>query len=371
MLCTQYLNVKPQQQPGEVMDKQKQTQHCKESNLLKFTQYYNKQHTSTKGEVFTLKSCVQLYYKKHLTRLKKSTQQAVKAKSDYFLKTPISHLPLENISAKKIDLWLEWLKAHKTAKNKSRLSFCRELNILHSILNWYKNYIDETFIVPILKRHKVLCKYKPLTHRRADYFARPEELHMWIGYLQKKKKDPVYWRLAQLLVLTGLRVGEAAGLLWSDVNLKKKYLNITKTLGWDYHTREPYISLSPKNFYSIRKIYLPNIIIKMFTEMKTEQECLQSDHIFVSYKKKLLKYSLIQTHFNTGFQACNLPWRSTHICRHSYATMALMATKNLTIVQACLGHSSQKTTERYAKVMTLMNTNVAEEVASFWEKHGQ
>lgn len=353
------------------MAKQKQPQHYKESNLLEFKQYYNKTHSSTKEEIFTLKSCVKLYYKKHLNGLKKSTQQAVKAKSAYFLDTPISHLPLEQISAHKIDTWLEWLKAHKTAKNKSRLSFCRELNILHAILNWYKNFVDETFIVPILKRHKVLCKYKPISYRRLDYFARPEELHIWIAYLQEKKKDPVYWRLAQLLVLTGLRVGEASGLVWGDLNVKKKYLNITKTLGWDYHTKEPYLSLSLKNPYSIRKIYLPNILIKMFKQMQVEKECLNDDHIFFNSKKKLLKYSSIQTHFNTAFQACNLPWRSTHICRHSYATMALMATKNLTVVQASLGHSSQKTTERYAKVMTLMNTNVAEKVALFWEKHSR
>ncbi len=285
------------------------------------------------------------------------------------LESPISHLPLEQVSAKKVDLWLEWLKDHKTSKTTKRQSFSRELNILHAILNWYKNYIDETYIVPILKRHKVLCKYKPVVYRRPDYFARPEELHMWIARL-KEKKDPVYYRLAQLMVLTGLRVGEACGLLWSDLNFEKKYLNITKTLGWDYHTKKPYISLSPKNQSSVRQIYLPNILIKMLKEIKKERKCLSSEHIFYDNKKELLKYNIIQSRFNSAFQDCNLPWRSTHICRHSYATMALMATKNLTIVQACLGHSSQKTTERYAKVMTLANINVAEKIASFWQKRG-
>lgn len=338
-------------------------------NILEFKKYYNKKHDFTKERIFTLQNCIQLYYKNHLSGLKKSTQQSVKAKSTYFLNSPISNLPIKQVSAQKIDLWLEWLKAHKTAKNKSRHSFSRELNILHAILNWYKNYIDESFTVPILKRHKVLCKYKPPVYRRSDYFARPEELHLWITYLRKKKKDPVYWRLAQLMVLTGLRVGEASALVWSDLDFKKKTLNITKTLGWDYHTKEPYLTLSPKNPSSIRQIYLPSILIKILKKIKIEQKTFPVDHIFYNNKKKLLKYNLIQTHFNTAFKACHLPWKSTHICRHSYATMALMATKNLTVVQACLGHNSQKSTEKYAKIISLINTNVAEDIALFWKKH--
>lgn len=336
------------------------------NNILLFASYVNKKHTPPKDTIFTLASCVRLYYKKHLEKLKKSTQQGVKAKGVYFLNSPISGLPIKEVSAKKIDLWLEWLKQHKTASNKNRNSFYRELSILHAILNWYKHYIDETFVLPILKRHKVLCNYKTLPQRRPDYFARPEELHQWINYLKKNKQDPVYYLLAQFMVLTGVRVGEACALTWRDVNFKEKTLSITKTLAWDYHSKNPYLNLSPKTPSSVRRIYLAQILIKSLKEFKTTSK--NKDYIFVNTKNKLLKYSVIQSRFNSAFKSCNLPWRSTHICRHSYATMALMATKNLSAVQACLGHSSQKATQRYAKIMSLLNTDIAEDIALFWHK---
>ena len=53
--------------------------------------------------------------------------------------------------------------------------------------------------------------------------------------------------------------------------------------------------------------------------------------------------------------ALNLPWRSTHILRHSYATMALIATIDISSVQASLGHTSSRMTEKYAKVVALLN----------------
>ena len=45
--------------------------------------------------------------------------------------------------------------------------------------------------------------------------------------------------------------------------------------------------------------------------------------------------------------ALKLPWSSTHILRHSYATMALIATRDLSFVQASLGHTSSRMTEKY------------------------
>ena len=64
-----------------------------------------------------------------------------------------------------------------------------------------------------------------------------------------------------------------------------------------------------------------------------------------------------------GFMALELPWRSTYILRHSYATAALMATNSISAVQASLGHTSSQMTERYAKVIALLDRGVAEKTA--------
>ena len=65
--------------------------------------------------------------------------------------------------------------------------------------------------------------------------------------------------------------------------------------------------------------------------------------------------------------ALGLPWRSTHILRHSYATAALMATREISSVQASLGHTSSRMTERYAKVVALLNRETAQKTAEFFD----
>lgn len=89
--------------------------------------------------------------------------------------------------------------------------------------------------------------------------------------------------------------------------------------------------------------------------------------LFIDMRGEPLKYTAIQAAFNAGFRALNLPWRSTHILRHSYATMALMATRDLPSVQASLGHSSIKMTERYAKIIALLNRDIAEKTTKAFD----
>ena len=89
-----------------------------------------------------------------------------------------------------------------------------------------------------------------------------------------------------------------------------------------------------------------------------------NDLVFTDTKGELLKYNAVQSAFNAGFTALRLPWRSTHICRHTYATMALMGTKNLSAIQATLGHTEQRVTQRYAKAVALLSSDIGEKTSA-------
>ena len=44
--------------------------------------------------------------------------------------------------------------------------------------------------------------------------------------------------------------------------------------------------------------------------------------------------------------------------------MALMGTKNLSAVQATLGHTEQRVTQRYAKAIALLSSDIGEKTSS-------
>ena len=108
-------------------------------------------------------------------------------------------------------------------------------------------------------------------------------------------------------------------------------------------------------------LMLPEKLKNILSEMKKETV---SDLVFTDCEGNLLKYNAIQSAFNAGFIALNLPWRSTHICRHTYATVALMTTKNISAVQASLGHTEIRMTQKYAKTVALLNHEVGEKTFS-------
>jgi integrase len=271
---------------------------------------------------------------------------------------------MADITSKVIDLWLAELIALPTAKNPGRRSFAKEVELLSNVFHWYRENKNEAFVVPITRRHREKSRYKDVPSRRPDYFIRPEEVRTWIEWLKEHRK-PNYWRLATFLVLTGCRVGEACGLRWDAIDFQMKIARVVRTVYWDHHTKQPVLTDTTKTQGSNRIIVLPDELISMLQEMKRQGG--ESEWLFPGKNGNTIKYNAIQSAFNAGFVALELPWRSTHICRHTFATISLMATDSLSGVQASLGHTKQSMTEKYAKIVSMLNTGNAEKTASLFD----
>ena len=311
-------------------------------------------------------NCFKQYLNEGFPLHKKSTRQAYEARFRYFTKGPLPNIKMEEFKAQSVYMWIGWLKKQKTSKNLRRKTFLKELELLKTILNWYRNFIDEDFNVPITKKHKQLCYYKDVQPRRPDYYAKPEELKAFVQWLREHRGNPVYWRLALFMILTGARVSEACGMCWDSIDLEHKQARVIQRMGWDHNTKKPYLEQTTKTSASVRVLLLSSELISVLRKMKEESKN-EMALLFTDKQGEALKYNAIQSAFNAGFKALRLPWRSTHILRHSYATGALIATKDISSVQASLGHTSSRMTEKYAKVIALLNNGVAEKTAKFFD----
>lgn len=311
--------------------------------------------------VMTFGWLVGRYLEEGMERLKKSSQQSRLTRLQYFKGTSFDAVLMSEFTAKTVDEWISWLLRHPSRKNPGRKSFLHELKYLTVILNWYRNYLDPSYVVPIVKRHRERVHFKPVSARRPDYFMKPEEIVAWTQWLREHRSDPVYWQLAVFLVLTGARVGEACGLCWDAVDLDARVARINKTVMWDHWTRYPTLVETTKTEESSRIIPLAGELIEMLSAMRALSSGVGP--IFKAKDGGLLRYNAIQSAFNKGFKALGLSWRSTHICRHTHATMMLLATGNLSAVQANLGHRSQRVTERYAKAVAALRSGDADKTA--------
>ena len=308
------------------------------------------------------KDCISRFWKDVQGRTLKSTYQSYEYRlNNYLSSSPLSETRVSEIKGVHIVNWVQWLKKHPTAKNKRRKSFVKELGLLRNVLNWYKNFLNEDFNVPVTKKHKQMCIFKPNTPRRPDYFIQPEDARKWVEWLKEHRSNPVYWRLASFMLLTGVRVGEACGMKWDAIDLQQGMARVIRRVRWDQWTKFPFLEDITKTSQSARIVVLPQKLQGILLQMKKKSV---NDFVFTDKEGRLLKYNAVQSSFNYGFMALGLPWRSTHICRHTYATMALMGTKNLSAVQASLGHSQQRMTQRYAKAIALLSSDIGERTSA-------
>jgi site-specific recombinase XerD len=320
-------------------------------------------HADATVEDITFDQCLDKYVAERLAKLEESTRQSRMLRVTHFRQCPLSNLKMSQMNARALDLWMQWALKQKTAAGKRRTSFLAELKCLSAVLNWYRNYTDADYVVPITKRHREMAKFRRAKMRRPDYFARPDEVRAWIGWL-KDHRPPIYYRLACFMMLTGCRIGEATGLLWQEINLDQSFARVVRVCSWDFHTKQPRLEERTKTDGSVRLLLLSEALKTLLREMLEDKEPGQT-LVFPNRKGELLKYNAVQSAFNAGFKALDLPWRSTHICRHTFATMALMATRDLGGVQAALGHGNQRITEKYAKNVALLNSGTAEKTSAF------
>jgi len=314
--------------------------------------------------LMTFGGVIETYRCRHISALKQVTQQSKEKPLEYLLSSPIAKIKMSDFSDVSIDLWFDWLQKHPTALRPGRKNFRQEFRMLRQILNWYRENLDHRFVVPIVKRHRVRVNYKPVTAMRPDYFMRREDIQSWIRWLRiNKASRPVYAELATFMVHTGARISEACGLHWDAVDLQSGIASIIRTVWWDRHSRKPSIQNSTKTDGSVRIIHLPGPVITMLREMKLRSK--PEAPVFTGQDGSYLGYPAIQSAFNLAFTSLGMPCRSTHICRHSFGTLALMASRDLSAVQAALGHSDIRETQRYAKVVALMDGKIQQQTADF------
>lgn len=150
--------------------------------------------------------------------------------------------------------------------------------------------------------------------------------------------EPIHTLLA-VLAYSGLRIGEALGLKWQDIDYGQQCIRVERT--WTrYNTWS-----TPKSKSSRRAVPLPSTLATMLSDLFTASGQPSSDAVIFSHdKERPLDHSNVRREFNKSLEEAGIRHVRIHDLRHTYATNMLACGCSIKALQNALGHSSASVT---------------------------
>lgn len=203
-----------------------------------------------------------------------------------------------------------------------------------------------------------------------------EEQNLFLGFLRKNPMYQHWYPIFALMLGTGLRVGEATGLRWEDVDLENNTISVNHTLVYFNHSKGGcYFGINtPKTRAGERTVPMIDSVKEALLQEKKNQSLAGikcdarvdgfSNFIFVNRFGNVQHQGTLNKALRRIIRNCNdevlekgktdavlLPKFSCHTLRHTFTTRLCESGINIKVIQSVLGHADISTTlDIYADV---------------------
>ncbi len=182
----------------------------------------------------------------------------------------------------------------------------------------------------------VVKTYAPKVPRTKKVYFDAEQAQALLAAL---KGSPIE-NLVRFTLATGVRVGEACGATWSNVDLGRKTVLVETQLQWVGGE----LRLKPlKTDKSVRTMPLVGHSLDAVQSEQARQAVEGYENplglVFLNAKGRPMDPKYVNERLHAALKAAGLPMTGMHSLRHSAATFMLMAGLNLHQVSRYLGHS--------------------------------
>ena len=176
----------------------------------------------------------------------------------------------------------------------------------------------------------------------------PEEFNRFIGAV-----DEHDWKIFfTFLWVSGVRIGEAQGVMFKDIDFKEKTVKISKSIDTKQKGK-PYV-INPTKTKKMRIIELPESFMQMlrpYYEYGKKIDGWNKERFLFGFDKPLPN-STIDYQRNRYISAAGVKYISSHCFRHSHATLLLSSGIDIKSVSERLGHKDvEETLNTYAHVL--------------------
>ncbi|MDR3591117.1 MAG: site-specific integrase [Negativicutes bacterium] len=318
--------------------------------------------------------------------VRRSTLESYKWAVEYYLKPSMGHIELNKILPEHIDQhFVNQRKAMEKAEKEAKI-IAAEVAITGEKVKLPKSLsptsIHYQFVVLNAALRKA-TRMRKIPYNPCDAIEPPK----------KKKYKPDILDISQIKILLtnaiqtnifipviigitcGLRRGEICGLMWSDLDFKKKKLQIYRSLDWEDGILTPG---PPKSDRSERPVPLLKLAITVLQTEKARQDQLIKD-VGDLYKDQGYVWAwddgrphspdYLYKRFKQLLQSSGLPDIRVHDLRHSYATLLRDQGVDMETISEMLGHySSSFTHGTYAHQTKSAHKKVTKALDALFDK---
>lgn len=194
--------------------------------------------------------------------------------------------------------------------------------------------------------------------QKVDFWTKEEAEKVFATFDLQDYYDRFAFTLIYTLFMTGLRIGEAQALKWTDIDFVEKTLEVNKNMY--YKTSKEFYITEPKTLASNRVIAVDDTTLEYLFEWKEIQEKnIITDFVF-SYNGLPTNKSATSHIITRHSKLAGVHRIKTHALRHSHASLLISLGENALVIRDRLGHEDIKTTlGTYGHLYPNMNREVA------------
>ena len=294
-----------------------------------------------KPTITTYRELVALWWESYKNTIKPNSQQSMEGIVRLHILPVFGDYKLDKLTTpiiqQQVNKWAD--KANKGEKGAyANYSFLNNIN--RRILQYG---VTMQVIQHNPARDVIIPRKQQNKEHKVKFFSN-QELKQFLDYLedldQSSYENFFDYVLYKTLLASGCRIGEALALEWSDIDLKKGIISISKTLNRYQETN------TPKSKAGLREIDIDKATIFLLKQYKKRQQ-VQSWQlgrsegiVFTPFTTKYAYACLLRKRLQGHFKNAGVPDISFHGFRHTHATIMLYAGIEAKDLQYRLGHSN-------------------------------